>query len=78
MRRCTLQTYETVFITPPNLGEDEEQTTVDALIRVVTDGGGSLVASDRMGRRRLAYPIRKFDDGVYVRLLYDSGVDVPK
>jgi small subunit ribosomal protein S6 len=67
-----MPTYETLFITPPNLPEDEERAAVDALALVVTDGGGSIVANDRMGRRRLAYPIRKFDDGVYVRLLYDA------
>jgi small subunit ribosomal protein S6 len=67
-----MPTYETLFITPPNLPEDEERTAVDAFALVVTDGGGQIVTNDRMGRRRLAYPIRKFDDGVYVRFLYDA------
>ncbi len=67
-----MPTYETLFITPPNLPEDEERTAVDAFALVVADGGGQMVANDRMGRRRLAYPIRKFDDGVYVRFLYDA------
>lgn len=73
-----MPTYETLFITPPNLGEDEENVTVETLAQVVTEGGGSMIANDRMGRRRLGYPIRKFDDGVYVRFLYDSESDVPK
>jgi small subunit ribosomal protein S6 len=67
-----MPTYETLFITPPNLPEDEERTAVDAFALVVADGGGQMVTNDRMGRRRLAYPIRKFDDGVYVRFLYDA------
>jgi len=67
-----MPTYETLFITPPNLPEDEERSTVDAFALVVADGGGQMVANDRMGRRRLAYPIRKFEDGVYVRFLFDS------
>jgi small subunit ribosomal protein S6 len=73
-----LQTYETLFITPPNLTEEDERTIADALAGVVTDGGGTLVTQDRMGRRRLGYPIQKFDDGVYIRLLYDSDPAVPK
>ena len=73
-----MPTYETVFITPPNLTEDDERATVEALAQIVSQGGGKLIATDRMGRRRLAYPIRKFEDGVYVRFLYDSGIDVPK
>ena len=73
-----MSTYETIFITVPNITEDEERTTVDGLEQVVTEGGGSLVTRDRMGRRRLAYPIRKFEDGIYVRFLYDAGPEVPK
>jgi small subunit ribosomal protein S6 len=71
-------TYETVFITVPTLTEDEERTIVDGMARIVTDGGGDFTANDRMGRRRLAYPIRKFEDGVYTLFLYDSESDVPK
>jgi small subunit ribosomal protein S6 len=73
-----MQTYETLFITSPTLTEEVERTTVDALSQVVTEGGGTMVAHDRMGRRRLAYPIQKHTDGVYVRFLYDSEAAVPK
>lgn len=73
-----MPTYETIFITVPNITEDDERTTVETLAQVVIDGGGSMVTRDRMGRRRLAYPIRKFEDGVYTRLLYDSDAAVPR
>ena len=45
---------------------------------MVTEGGGVLVANERMGRRRLAYPIAKQQDGVYIRFLYDADTGVPK
>jgi small subunit ribosomal protein S6 len=67
-----------VFITAPTLTDDEEKTLVSGLAQIVDDGGGSMVANDRLGRRRLAYPIGKFDDGIYTRFLYDSGAGVPK
>ena len=73
-----MHTYETLFITSPNLTEDDEQSTVETMAAIVSDGGGEMVANDRMGRRRLAYPIRKFEDGVYTRFLYDSTSEVPK
>ena len=73
-----MPTYETVFITVPTLSEDEERTTVGAFAQVIADGGATLVTADRMGRRRLAYPIRKFDDGVYTRFLYDAEGQVPR
>jgi small subunit ribosomal protein S6 len=73
-----LSTYETIFITVPTLTDEAERATVDALAAVVSDMGGVFHARDRMGRRRLAYPIRKQDDGVYIRFLYDSGGDIPR
>jgi len=72
-----MQTYETIFITTPILTEDEERKAVETLAGIVTDGGGSMVANERMGRRRLAYPIAKHNDGVYVRFLYDAEDTVP-
>lgn len=71
-------TYETIFITVPTLTDDEEKTAIAGLAQIVGDGGGTLVANERMGRRRLAYTIKKFEDGVYTRLLYDSEPSVPK
>ena len=73
-----MHTYETIFISVPTLSEDEEQALVGAMAQVVIDGGGRFTANERMGRRRLAYPIRKFDDGVYTRFLYDADPSVPK
>jgi small subunit ribosomal protein S6 len=71
-------TYETIFIATPGLTVEDESAAISAMSQVITDGGGEITVADRMGRRRLAYPIKKFDEGIYVRLLYDSGADVPK
>ena len=73
-----MQTYETIFVTTPTLTEDEEKETVDTFSQIVSDGGGAFAANDRMGRRRLAYPIEKHNDGVYIRFLYDAEAAVPK
>jgi small subunit ribosomal protein S6 len=73
-----VRTYETVFITLPTLTEEEERSIVGGFEQVLTDSGATMFTTDRMGRRRLAYPIQKFEDGVYTRFLYDSGADVPR
>jgi small subunit ribosomal protein S6 len=73
-----VRTYETVFITLPTLTDDEDRGVIDTLAAIVSEGGGVFAANDRMGRRRLAYPIKKFEDGVYTRFLYDSEPSVPK
>ncbi|MBZ5640658.1 MAG: 30S ribosomal protein S6 [Acidobacteriia bacterium] len=72
-----MPTYETLFITLPTLSEDEERIVVAPLAQVVTERG-MMVANERVGRRRLAYPIKKFEDGVYTRFLYDADEAIPK
>lgn len=72
-----MPTYETIFITVPNLSDEEESATVGSLSQLVAERG-ILVANDRMGRRRLAYPIQKHEDGVYTRFLYDGDCALPR
>jgi small subunit ribosomal protein S6 len=70
-------TYETLFITLPTLSEDEEKASVAPLAQIVSERG-VMVANERIGRRRLAYPIKKFEDGVYTRFLYDAEETLPR
>jgi small subunit ribosomal protein S6 len=73
-----MHTYETLFVATPTLSEEDEQATVEALAQVVSGGGGVMTVNERIGRRRLAYPIQKQADGVYIRFLYDAEPAVPK
>ena len=73
-----MRTYETIYITNPTLTDEDDQATLEQFASVVTEAGGSVAVQERMGRRRLAYPIRKMEDGVYHRILYDSETSVPK
>ena len=57
--------YEVMTITDPGL----EIEATDALLTKVNDaikkGGGKLGHVDKWGRKKLAYEIRGFNDGVY-------------
>ncbi len=72
-----MPTYETIFITLPTLSEEEERSVVAPLAQLITERG-SMAANERIGRRRLAYPIKKFEDGVYTRFLYDADPSLPR
>lgn len=72
-----MPTYETLFIVPPNIAEEDERTIVDTVAGIIQDGGGNIIAKDLWGRRRLAYPIAKHEDGNYVRFLYEAATAVP-
>ena len=62
------RTYEIMFIVRPDVEETDLDKLVEGFQKNVTDGGGEIRSTEKMGRRRLAYTVRKFNDGLYVLL----------
>ena len=60
------RTYEVMYIVRPDLEEAELDKLVEGFEKNVTDGGGEIKSTEKMGRRRLAYTVRKFNDGMYI------------
>ena len=58
--------YEVVFIVDPDTPEEETKRLTDNLQGIVTDQGGTVVKSEVMGRRQLAYQIGRKNEGIYV------------
>jgi len=72
-----MRVYEVLFIVAPNVEESDIETLVTQLSDVATNQGASIAKVDRMGRRKLAYPIQKFNDGHYVVLTIEgSGAEI--
>jgi len=62
------RTYEIMFIVRPDTEEAELDKLIEGFSANVTSGGGEVKSVEKMGRRRLAYTVRKFNDGFYVLL----------
>jgi small subunit ribosomal protein S6 len=62
------RTYEIMFIVRPDVEEADLDKLIEGFQKNVTDGGGEIRSTEKMGRRRLAYTVRKFNDGFYVLL----------
>jgi small subunit ribosomal protein S6 len=62
------RTYEIMFIVRPDVEEADLDKLIEGFHKNVTDGGGEVRSTEKMGRRRLAYTVRKFNDGFYVLL----------
>ncbi len=60
-----MRDYELMTIFRPDLEEQPLQEAVERLSGIITARGGEVVSSDAWGRRRLAYPIQDFRDGLY-------------
>ncbi len=61
-----------MFIVRPDVEEAELDKLVETFSGYVTDGGGSVKQTEKMGRRRLAYTVKKFNDGFYVLLIVEA------
>jgi len=55
-----------MFIVRPDVEEAEIDKLIEGFSGNVTHGGGEVKSVEKMGRRRLAYTVRKFNDGFYV------------
>ena len=66
------RTYEIMFIVRPDVEEPELDKLIETVTGYVTTGGGTVKTTEKMGRRRLAYTVKKFNDGFYVLLIVDS------
>ena len=66
------RTYEIMFIVRPDVEEAELDKLVETFSGYVTTGGGVVKTTEKMGRRRLAYTVKKFNDGFYVLLVVEA------
>ncbi|MBR2568409.1 MAG: 30S ribosomal protein S6 [Paenibacillus sp.] len=60
-----MRKYELMYILRPDLEQDVVTATVEKFQGVISNGG-EITKHDVMGKRRLAYEIKKFRDGFYV------------
>jgi small subunit ribosomal protein S6 len=64
--------YETMYILRPDIPEEEVESHVTKYRDIVTEAGGQVLDTQMRGKRRLAYPIAKHREGIYVQLNHDG------
>jgi len=65
--------YELMFIVRPDMVEEDLDKLISTLETAVSSTGGIVKSVERMGKRRLAYTVRRFHDGIYVLLTVEGG-----
>lgn len=70
--------YDLNVILDPNLTEQQVQTEKDAVVAQVERAEGEIKSVDEWGTRRLAYPIRKLNEGYYLIYRLELSGDKPK
>ena len=67
-----MRLYEEVFIVKPDVGEEETESVLEGLTKVVTDQGGNIENVDRWGRRKMAYRVAKYEEGTYLIVKFSA------
>lgn len=67
-----MKKYETVIVFAPEMEEQEQKTFTEKLSDILKENGGSVEKIDFWGKRKLAYPINKKTEGIYVCMYYQA------
>jgi small subunit ribosomal protein S6 len=60
-----LNSYELIIILKPDLDDAKVDVTLENIKKVISGRGGTVSDIQKWGKRRLAYPIKHFGEGIY-------------
>ena len=67
-----MEPYETIFILQPELTEEDAESVAKGFEEILASEKVSLVKSERWGKKRLAYRVRKHWEGYYIYFEHNS------
>lgn len=73
-----MNAYETVIILNPATDEAGMENEIKKISSLISEQGGQTVNVERWGRRKLAYPLKRFHDGNYLCIQFTAPAGVPK
>lgn len=73
-----LPTYETVFILDPSLDDKAIEKEIKKVEDVITGYKGQVLKTEKWGKKRLAYPVNKKNEGIYTLILFEGDGKIPK
>jgi small subunit ribosomal protein S6 len=67
-----LVSYELLYIVDPRLSDEDLAALQERMNGMITAGGGEVQTTTTMGTRKLAYPIKKLEEGKYILVNFRS------
>ena len=71
-----LNHYEAAFVLTPVLSEPQMKEAVDKFEKLLAENGGTILAREEWGLKKLAYPIQGKTTGFYALLQFDVEPEV--
>ncbi len=66
------RTYEVMFIVRPDQTDEDLDKLIAGIEGTITGANGTVRSVEKLGRRKLAYLVKKFSDGLYVLLTIEA------
>lgn len=73
-----MRKYECLYIIAPDLTDDAREALINKFSDFVVKAGGTVDSIEKIGLKKLTYPIKFKKDGYYVLMNYTSEGNVPK
>ncbi|MGI6359208.1 MAG: 30S ribosomal protein S6 [Bacillota bacterium] len=73
-----MRQYETMFILRPEFDKEQSQEVAARFIRIIPDNGGTIQKISEWGKRRLAYEVKKYHEGIYILVEFTADAAVTK
>jgi small subunit ribosomal protein S6 len=68
-----MRNYESIFIADPTLVDEQVDELVKYFEGIIAEQGGELLKTDRWGKKKLAYTVQKFTEGIYTLFELTAG-----
>lgn len=63
--------YELMYIVASSISDDQIPTVTDGVLNFITSLGGKVVKEEKLGKKKLAYPIKKTRNGFYDVVVFE-------
>ncbi|WP_421659410.1 30S ribosomal protein S6 [Leptothermofonsia sp. ETS-13] len=64
--------YETMYILRPDMSEEEVDKTIEKYQTLLRENGAQIIETLHRNKRRLAYEIKKYREGIYIQMNYEA------
>jgi len=68
--------YETTFICTPDLAEDKLKSFTEKIVAAIKSLNAEITVQNDWGKRRLAYSIKGFNEGIFVHIQFKSELPI--
>jgi small subunit ribosomal protein S6 len=67
-----MRDYEAMFVFHPDLAEEKLNESIKAVEKIIQDNAKGRLHTENLGKKTLAFPIRKLNEGYYVNYDFEA------